>query len=368
MFTIEGITSIAYYQKKKPPYYLFSSSVEYLNRFIREGKITGYHTNKNFYPLLTEINKLRNNGDKAYPNYMYEPQLHHPNEKYYLSNIANSIIIGCNESGYFNRWISDEYGFRNPKNTHKTVSDLTLIGDSFTEGACQNEDGTIAGYLRSKNLKVANLGKGGSGPLHQLATFVEYGNVFKSKKVIWIIYTGNDLRNLREEKTTKLSNYLDSNYSQNLSSNFILENNLLKKFLNTEYTNANIRLSKTMAKISSGGYGESLDIIEAEQKELKFFVEVATRILNEVKNRNSVLKIVILGHVNYDGPIQKSTVKTIKNFAISNKINYLEFTKNFLLKDKQLYSLTGPHFSVKGYRAIGREIHNWINLNKNKKL
>ena len=75
---------------------------------------------------------------------MFEPQLHHPSDYYYLSNVANAVIIDCNESNYFNRWKSDHFGFRNPPHMHDVRADILLLGDSLTEGSCENEDGTTA--------------------------------------------------------------------------------------------------------------------------------------------------------------------------------------------------------------------------------
>ena len=57
----------------------------------------------------------------------------------------------------------------------------------------------------------------GNGPLIEYATLREYLNT-NVKKVLWIYFEGNDLRNLENEKTNDiLINYLkDLNFTQNL--------------------------------------------------------------------------------------------------------------------------------------------------------
>ena len=45
----------------------------------------------------------------------------------------------------------------------------------------------------------------------------------------------------------------------------------------------------------------------------------------------------------------------------TDNIPFLEFTRDFLEKNKNVYySKTGQHFNALGYEAIGREIKNWL--------
>lgn len=356
LFILESLSSVIYYQAKKPDHYFWSSSVEALNRLFFEKDFS----NNPRYDRLKHINSSKKDMMEIYPNYVYQPQLHHPSEPYYLANAVSSNIIGCNESGYFNEWKSDRYGFRNPIDTYKSKSDILLIGDSFAEGACENEDGTIAGRLRSIGYKVANLGRQGSGPLHQLGTLVEYGGQYPSKSLVWIVFTGNDMHNLREEKTTKLANYLKKNYKQNLVSNKTDIDISLKSFLDQEFLNANIRMSDGIFLYQNDLYGESLDLLEAQKKETALLLEVAARIQQEAENNNVKFKIVILNHVNYVPQIQNIMSKTLRQFADSKDIQYLEFSRGYLKRNINFYSETGPHFNSFGYKSIADKIHSWI--------
>ena len=99
-----------------------------------------------------------------------------------------------------------------------------LIGDSFTHGACVNEENTISGNIRrmikEKEEKggVLNLGYSNNGPLLELATLREYLPHIYPKKVLWIYFEKNDLFDLNNELTNEtLLNYLnDNNFSKKL--------------------------------------------------------------------------------------------------------------------------------------------------------
>ena len=91
-----------------------------------------------------------------------------------------------------------------------------LIGDSFTEGSCQDQNKNVASVLTNEfGINTANYGIGGAGPLLSLAAFIEYGINFKPDFVIYLYYEGNDMHDLKMSKETFLINYLDD-FNQNL--------------------------------------------------------------------------------------------------------------------------------------------------------
>ncbi len=104
-----------------------------------------------------------------------------------LSGLSKQKIIVCNEGGFWSRYTSDRYGFNNPDNVwDKTFTDVVIVGDSFTEGACVNEYDTISSNLRKiSDLNIINLGRGGTASLSHLALLSEYApkNI---KSIVWI--------------------------------------------------------------------------------------------------------------------------------------------------------------------------------------
>ena len=118
---------------------------------------------------------------------------------YTLGGISNITTIFDNENGYYPIIETDEYGFNNPKGLFaKGGVDIMLIGDSFAEGACVKPDETIASILRKSGFKTISLGKGGNGPLIELATLKEYAEPIEPKVVLWLHYA-HDFDDLKEE-------------------------------------------------------------------------------------------------------------------------------------------------------------------------
>jgi len=125
-----------------------------------------------------------------------------------------------NKSGFYPVIEGDEHGFNNPKGLYqKTKVDIVLMGDSFTEGYSVHSDETISAVLRGSGFNALNTGKGGNGPLLEMAALKEYAELIEPKIVLWLYFT-NDLGNLSYEiRSPLLKNYLiDNEFTQNLIS------------------------------------------------------------------------------------------------------------------------------------------------------
>jgi len=136
---------------------------------------------------------------------------------YPLGGISNVKTVFCNESGEWIVFDSDEYGFNNAKGLYFSDKvDIALIGDSYTEGACVKTKETIGSVLNMSGFNAISFGKGGNGPLIELATIIEYAKPIKPKIVLWLFfkYDLDDL--LLEFKSPILRNYLKDNFSQKL--------------------------------------------------------------------------------------------------------------------------------------------------------
>jgi hypothetical protein len=153
-----------------------------------------------------------------------------------LGGVANKTTVFCNESGEMSIFMSDRYGFNNPDEQWDNNIELVILGDSFAQGACVNSGQDIASILRNETgASIINLGSEGNGPLIELATLKEYGELLKPESVIWMYYEGNDLDgNLENELSSDLlRKYLNQKFSQNLvdkqSTLDIMINNQVKK-------------------------------------------------------------------------------------------------------------------------------------------
>ena len=139
-----------------------------------------------------------------------------------LGNISNSTIVHCNESGIWQSFQSDNFGFNNPKkilNTNKKT-ELLLLGHSFTEGACVGGGNDIGSKLRNLNYNVLNLGKAGGGVIFGQARLREYKDAydFNPKFVVYLFYSYNDVTDTeREYNHPFFKKYLSNiNFSQDL--------------------------------------------------------------------------------------------------------------------------------------------------------
>jgi len=181
------------------------------------------------YDTRTEMEvlyDLRDSGVEAYPNiFPYTFIVSNglttkKNRIYPLGTISNSTTILANESGYYPIIETDEHGFNNPKGLYsENKVDIVLIGDSMTEGKCVHSNENIGAVLRQLDFNARGVGKGGNGPLLELASLTEYAKPFKPKIVLWLYYI-NDFKGLeREMNSSILRKYLnEDDYSQNLIS------------------------------------------------------------------------------------------------------------------------------------------------------
>ena len=215
---------------------------------------------------IDKINELKDKGYKnVFPSYLYDPQVHALNKiNYWLSHPPNSKIVLCNESSGWTVFDSNKLGFRSVINQDlKDPIEIILIGDSFLEGACIDSPYDIASQISLMSKKnVLNLGMSGTGPLYQLALFKEILNFSKKggiylnedSDMTWIIFTGNDLQNLAEEKSSILSLYL-ANKNFNLDYFLNKEKDLANRISFLKNVLENPQDNK---RIGGHGYGETI--------------------------------------------------------------------------------------------------------------
>ena len=319
---------------------------------------------KKVNPTIKLIGKLKNLGKDVYPNYLYDSQLHHPDNKYWINSPINSYIVHCDEGDGLINWETNNFGYRkvggidNPNNI-----ELLFLGDSFTEGACVRNNITIPEKLSTLGgidlSKVINLGRGGTGPLFQYAILKEFINI-KSKnlisieekaKLIWIIY-GNDLRNLREEKTSKLVRYLEDDFSQNYFLTKDKNSAAQKNFLNDIY-NKSFRKRDTHSFLIKGhGYGETLVDKASAKEEVKLFNQIFEKFISISKENDINLIVVTLEDHPWEDP-------NIENVLMNNvQDNCSEYSiKCIRIKFDEVKGELRPHFDEEGYIHVSEILH-----------
>ena len=338
---------------------------------------------------------------KPYVNSMYT--LNHSLEfpKFFSpSSFSNSSIFTCNENGYYPIINTDRFGFYNDDKVWEKPIDIVFVGDSFTAGSCVNiEDNIVYNFKQNvKDKNIINLGTPGSFPLLDLIKLKEYifdsSNNQKPKKIYWLFYEGNDLRELNNFKKnynrTYMFEYLTNiSFSQNLLINDELRNKELNKSLDyvlnlmkNKNKFKNIEQYKfyhflTFAKIRTfvlrSFFSEKQ---EFDHKVLDLFEEIIIQANNLVLKNNGELIFVYLPSIERYSKFKVFNYKINNTSLFDKKIKYREINdiikkQNMKIIDikKDLFDkFNDPlqlfpdrkhhHYNIEGYKLISNYLYN----------
>lgn len=311
--------------------------------------------------LFVEPRDMQAAPPREYPHYLFNTQLHDPGTPYLLANPTMAEIVYCQLDERFGspmvRFASDSLGFRNRLEFSESF-DAVLVGDSFVEGACVNDGDTFADVMNANGVSTYALGRGGSGPLFQLALLREYGRHIASTEIVWVIFAGNDLKNLREEKGTLLGRYLtDPEFTQNLFAARDGNDKLLKDFLQRRSQDNVLRKRLGAPKPTMQGYGETLDSLDAHTYEKAVFRKVAEAFLHESRSQGSKLRLVLLENdPHFDREIAKHIEEEVQDFAEQESIPIMRID----LADAFRQGHLPQHFDTHYYRVVGDKLAKWV--------
>ena len=184
-----------------------------------DDKVSNFEDKRSIIEVLDDYEK---EGIISYP----AKYAHYSKEFDLLSfgGISNMFTVFCNENGYWATYFSDRYGFRNPDSVWDSENSIVFVGDSTTQGACVNDNDTLAGNIRNMikndniNETIVSLGVGARGPITEYANLREYIDLIKPKKIVWLYHESNDLYELETEiNNENLKKYTSNqDYKQNL--------------------------------------------------------------------------------------------------------------------------------------------------------
>ena len=284
-----------------------------------------------------------------------------------LSGVSNTETIFCNENGYYSIYQSDRYGFNNPNDSwDKKEIEYLLVGDSFTHGACVNRPNDIASILRTLSSKsVLNLGYNGNSSLIEYATLREYLNP-NVKKVLWIYYEGNDLKDLLNEKNDKvLINYLNNlDFTQNLKlrQNEIndLSIKLIEKERKAERKSEKVKnktILKRFIKLSNVRFLTFPS--KSPPPEFKKILELTKKLT--VKNNSKLYFVYLPEKHRYKKKYDNTNYILVKDIVSKLDIPFIDIHKEVIEKEGNLKKLFPigfrGHYSVKGYKKIAETIY-----------
>ena len=291
------------------------------------------------------------------------------------SGISKRQTIGCNDHGYYSIYQADRYGFNNPDSAwDKQQIEYLLIGDSFAHGSCVNEIDSIAGKIREITNKqnVLNLGYDGKDPLLEYATLREYLPYINSKRVLWIYYEGDDLRELNQRIKNKiLKNYLDNlEYSQKLILNQDQIDSAHLKSLEKKYMYQKIQRNeffKFIKLLNLRIFITNLFLSESiyTQETIKLFKKIIILSKNLVEQNNAKFYFIYMpAYERYDNKIK--IINNYKNYVdiirIIKNLNLpiIDIHKELLVNYKDPLSLypfrSHGHFTELGYDLVSQTI------------
>jgi len=184
-----------------------------------------------FYGMKSEIEAEARIADKKYyksclsESYtqIFYPNLIQPNthwlemaEKYEflpLGSQPNSLVSYCNEGYGFVKYKTDRFGFRNVDNLWDKEVDVLLVGDSFVQGACVDNDKYISAQMNQSDASLVsiNVGSSSNGPQHYNVLLKKFVPISGAKNVVLVFYPndnyGSALSNPYVYSTNDLDRY-----------------------------------------------------------------------------------------------------------------------------------------------------------------
>lgn len=349
--------------------------------------------NKSKYQIFEDLKskKIKSSPTLSLQLLFNEKYMINDEEKIILTMPSFTQMIHCYRDSEWIFFNSDRYGFNN-KDIYWENYDTVVLGDSFGIGECVPNNQSIAGIILDSNTVngLINLSQTGNGPLLELAIFLEYADIKKTKKLIWLYFEGNDLPELKSEKKNKILNkYLRlDNYSQNLKNNQKFIDNSIRNFVNNESKKAEEKIQEG-EKINTDGLLNRTDNIKTFTNFIKLsyfrkffnlsdyrsnlisdvdetFFEILFKVNSLLKENDGKLYFVYLP-TNRDkiNQIQKENFEKSRKIILeklsNENIEIIDVYKDIYLDASSPYEIIDKkngHYTIYGYEKIANKIIN----------
>ena len=308
---------------------------------------------------------MQGKDSRTYSTYLFDPSFHPIGEQFWFGHPVDASIVSCREDEGLISFSTNSLGFR--KVLHQRLSEhfqVVLLGDSFAEGACVEDGHTLADRL-AEDLKVnvLGLGRSGTGPLFQLALLKEAlaNNALSAKigpgtKVLWLLFSGNDLWNLKDEKLV-LSSYGpgvsgSQGYFDDLSAITLRQEAFLDRMRDIYWKHG------VPAPGSGPGYGRAggpLSHVGEVKKELREFGRVFVDFNQLVQSVGADSVVVMLSdHPHFHMPFMSALQSEFQVQCRKEKVECLEVSLSDM---KDFLAVNGAgHLNAVGYQMLARKI------------
>lgn len=320
----------------------------------------------------------RNSKEAFYPN--VQPGIlidKKGNEFLPLSNISNSNIVYCNESGKRVVYKSNKYGFRSKENNIKSKktsikNNIFVLGDSFTQGGCVEDEFTFETLLRNKfsDFNIKSYGRGGTSLLYQYAIFKEYIlPVINNNDYLFIFhYPANDFFEVRNEFNNNkfLNQYLkNEDFSQNLRSpeinekkDSLLKDFVLKNFRKDDRKNEYLKNLK-LENLMNFYFNKYKENFKNKRKEgLIIYANMINKLKSDLNDKNVNIKLICVPtFYDFGNALDKSSCHhSLNDISELIELDFIIPQKNFIeLSNKNEIFPFGhkyTHFNSNGYKKF----------------
>lgn len=300
-----------------------------------------------------------------------------------MGGVAGASVVGCNETGTWEMWRTDRFGFHNPDSLWDAPEfDVVIVGDSFAEGACMPEGSDLASLVRAKDTGTVTLGRGGSGPLLELAMLREFTGGRRSDYVFWVFYEEYDLHDVAAEfEHPILKRYIGPGFKQGLPEIQGAVDAAFRKFvderlvLNWKAAPSRLRkMVQTVNSYTSGEYiGKRMRQLRASatapaakaatSEDIEQLRIVAPLMKREAERLGARLVFVYIPRYPYDihgqeraTPSKQPVLDVASSFGLP-VVDIDALFRSAGSDQKQFYSVPWEsHYSLKGYTVIADEL------------
>jgi hypothetical protein len=292
-----------------------------------------------------------------------------------VSAQPNDDVYYCNEGYGMISFKTDRAGFRNNDKVWDRVAseeNILFIGDSYTQGACVQEDETISSYF--KDINSINLGLDGNMPYVYTVLSKLYVPKIKPKYVIQIFYLNDD----NDEGRIFKKNL----YVKNLGQRYFKENSFepseeILSIINktNEYVNQNLirtpgvrddLIARGMRYLSLPTIRYNLnELTRSINYKLPYSTTLSINTLKNICNENNCTPIFLYIPVSKywedNKPLEKYYIKHLNEYFEKTNVHYLDISKGIFNMGKSAYAPKGKHLSPEGYKFVANQIKNKIN-------
>ena len=304
-----------------------------------------------------------------------------------LGTLPYKDLILCSEGYEVIKIKTDRFGFRNNDSlwTSKDV-ETVLIGDSFADGQCVQEEFSIAGILNKKGHKTLRLAQGGYSSIHYAFMAKIFLPIIKPKNLVILFHENDyDLIDVNEyhykyffkKNINDYINFVDlepypnetlKSFDEDIN-NFINEVHKQNKYSIFDTTKMNFDKLKKYFFLSN--IQKNFSSLTNPKKLLGSNSLAIDTAIDVCKNIKCNVHFVLIRGSNYWDPqpdfYYENYKSSLQIYLEKNGKELITFDNIIDYKNKKNYAPKGPHGSVEFNNIVESKIYKILNTNNSYK-